>query len=1056
MKVTFTMRRLFYLGIAALSLATPVSMISAPPAGFEETTFIDNGQLGSATGLAWAPDGSNRLFVIRKSGQVRIVENGVLRTTPFASVPEVYTTSECGLIGICFDPDFLVNRYVYLFVTVSASQQQIVRYRDNNSVGEEFTVLIPNLPTAGQNHDGGGIGIGPDGHLYWSIGDLGNGTGVDGNLASLAAKVGRANRFTGAPVADNPFNDGDGPHNEYIWARGFRNPYTMTFHPRSGDLWLNVVGTGWEQSFLVNRGDHGGYNDFENDQPEGFLEPKIAYVTNGTEDRAIPAGGAVREGGITTFTTNIEHGFRQGGKVAISGVGDASFNGDFYVRERISPTSFSITQAGADATSGGGMATTGELGGCITGGTFYESTLFPAEYRGNFFFCDYNTGYVNLATIAGNTSVTSVDVFATGAGRCVDIATGPDGALYYVRNDAGLIRRIAPTTVPSGLIVYPTAVRVQEGSQAMFTVRLTQEPAGPVTVNIGKRAGGDANLETAAAPLTFTPANWNVPQSVLITASFDQDLAIGNADFDVTATGMETQTVTAFELDGAAESSFSKTLVYRTGDEVPGEPEGTVFKTFGIPSLDEEHVGFLATIQSSTSKLPVIFGGEPAGVIVRKGGDAPGTSSQFSVFKDPVFSGGRVAFVAQLKSDAGTNARNDDGIWSNTNAQLHLVAREGDPAPGANSATFLKFVSLALPTAQGSVFVAQLKIGTGTADDKVNATNDLGLWREINGEPVLVLREGATFTIGAGPSKKVKKFQTLGLVPGSEDQRRSHVADGSVLILADFDDGTQGLIEAPGNGGALIAKAVTGDEITSPAGELLQTLGLPAGRDRTNAFAGTLKTSTNVTADNDAALFVGTESGDFSAMVREGEIAPGTGEATFTAFGPPALASTNSVLTFKGTLKKGSGDPVTNANNDTALWTTAGGGLGIIAREGQLAVGTSGFFANFLSFAVHPTGTLPRAIAFTANLRLGKGRVTTSNRLGLWAVNKDGALELIQRTGETVTLPGDRKTKVLAQLTLKAAPQSPAQGRAMNEFGQIVYRVTFRGAGQGIYLVQLP
>ena len=71
-------------------------------------------------------------------------------------------------------------------------------------------------------------------------------------------------------------------------------------------------------------------------------------------------------------------------------------------------------------------------------------------------------------------------------------------------------------------------------------------------------------------------------------------------------------------------------------------------------------------------------------------------------------------------------------------------------------------------------------------------------------------------------------------------------------------------------------------------------------------------------------------------------------------------------------------------------------------------------------------------------------------------MDKDGNIELIQRIGDKVTLPDDRSTKVISQLALKAAPQSPGQGRSTNEFGQIVYRATFRNAGQGIYRVQLP
>jgi glucose/arabinose dehydrogenase len=1044
------MRRIFLLGIAVLSLSAPAFLKSAPPAGFAETTFVEDALLGNATGLAWAPDGSNRLFVIRKGGEVRIIESGVLRPNPFATLPQVFTNSECGLIGICFDPDFLANRYVYFFVTVSNNEQRIVRYRDNNSVGQAFTVLVPGLPTNGQNHDGGAIGIGPDGHLYWAIGDLGNGAGVNANLTSLAAKVGRANRFTGTPLADNPFNDGAGPNNEYIWARGFRNPFTMTFHPISGDLWLNVVGTNYEQTFVVNRGSHGGYNEFENDQPQGFLQPKIAYRTNGTDMRNITAQGVVREGNVATFTTTGNHGFRAGGKITIEGVDDASFNGTFFVRERISPTSFSVSQTGSNASSGGGTATSAFVGGCLNGGTFYESTLFPAEYRGNYFFGDFNSGNLMRATIAGNTSVTSVDTFATGASNYVDAVTGPDGALYHTGVFSGIIKRITPESVPQGLIVYPTAIRVQEGSQSLFTVRLTQAPAANVTVNIAKRDGGDLHLNTSAAPLTFTPENWNVPQSVLVAADFDQDRTIGKAEFDLTATDMETQTVTAFELDGISQSTFPKTLVYRTGDQVPNEPEGTVFKTFGIPSFHGDDLGFLATIQTPSGNRSAIIAG---GALVRQGDPAPGTDTVFVSFKDPVFHG-NIAFPARLKTGAGTNARNDDGIWDFEGSELKLVAREGDPAPGADGATFLKFVSLAIPDSQVA-FVAQLKIGSGNGEQKVSSANDLGLWRVVAGSLALVLREGDTLTFDPGPPRTVKKFQTLGLVPGSEDQRRSHSLNGSVLILVDFDDGTQGIVESPVGGGSLIARAVTGDAIAAPAGEILDRLGIPVYFNQVTAFAGTLKPSALVNTGNDAALFSGTESGDFSAIVREGDIAPSTGDALFTGFGPPALSSLNSNLTFQGTLKKGSGDPAVNQGSDTGLWTTAGGPLRLIAREGQLAIGTSGYFSKFLSFAVFPTATPERAIAFTASLRLGKGRVTASNRLGLWAMDKDGNLELVQRVGDKVTLP-NRATRVLSQLALKAAPQSPGQGRATDENGQIVYRATFQGGGQGIYVVQLP
>ena len=527
---------------------------AAVPTGFSETSYSSrDGELGFATGMAWAPDGSGRLFIILKNGPVRVVsmKDGALETQPgtstlvtrlFATEPSVHTNSECGVIGIAFDPNYVVNRYVYLFVTVSESEQRIVRYTDANGTGTARTEVVTQLPTVGVNHDGGGLGFGPDGKLYWAIGDLGNGSGVNEDLTWLAAKVGRAN-LDGTPVNDNPHNDGPGPNNEYIWAKGFRNPFTLTFQPTTGKLWINDVGTNYEQVFVVSKGDHVGYSNYENDQPAGYLAPVIKYRTNGTDTRNVTAGGAVRNGGVTTFTTSVRHGFRKGERLTLSGVRDASFNGDFYVASvpaDANATTFTVAQPGrANASSGGGTATTQRLGGSITGGTFYDATLFPPEFRDNYFFGDYNTGQVVRATLAADNSVATVDEWGTGFSKYVDMAVGPDGALYTLGlTENGDVRRIAPSASAQKLVVSGLHLRVVEGGRVAFTVRLAQAPTAPITVQVLRAMGGSEDLNaTDGGELHFGPTNWKVPQVVTLAAQVDADSAADTATFTVKAVG---------------------------------------------------------------------------------------------------------------------------------------------------------------------------------------------------------------------------------------------------------------------------------------------------------------------------------------------------------------------------------------------------------------------------------------------------------------------------------------------------------------------------------------
>jgi glucose/arabinose dehydrogenase len=547
---------------AAIGASLPATATVSDP-NWTETPFSVNqnmpGDMGLKlhTGLAWAPDGSDRLFVLEKNGRVRIL-SGALTTgagtwSTFATMSPITTSSECGLIGIAFDPDFASNHYVYFFVTVSSSEQQILRYDATTNIGSGRTIIRDGLPTVGNNHDGGGIGFAADGKLYWSIGDLGNGTGVDNNLSSLASKVGRANRDGSLPP-DNPFDDGNGPNNDYIFARGFRNPFTMQIQPSTGLIWLNVVGTSYEQVFIVRRGDHAGYNDFENNQPaptptEQYITPVIVYRTNSTDTRTITS--AVRSGNVATFTTSAAHRFRVGGNLSITGVANGTFNDDpVYVASVPSATTFTVQQNGADATSSGGSAETLDQGGCLTGGAFYDGTLAPAEYRGNFFYGDCNSNRIMRARIdPGTNQVLSVDHWGTDISDQVDVAAGPDGALYYTGTTTNTIYRAAFNASSQGLVVANQNLRIDEEGEVVTTVRLAIAPAGNVDVTVARTAGDTDVGVVAGAALTFTPANWMRPQAVRLGAAPDVDTSDDTATVSVSASGLTTVPISVSVLD---------------------------------------------------------------------------------------------------------------------------------------------------------------------------------------------------------------------------------------------------------------------------------------------------------------------------------------------------------------------------------------------------------------------------------------------------------------------------------------------------------------------------
>jgi hypothetical protein len=325
----------------------------------------------------------------------------------------------------------------------------------------------------------------------------------------------------------------------------------MQFQPATGQMWLNVVGTSYEQVFVVNSGDHGGYNNFENNQPAGFITPKIVYRTNGSDTRTIVT--ATRAGGVATYTTTAAHGFRQGGNLTISGVVDTSFNGsNVYVASTPTPTTFTILQPGIDTTSTGGSAVTLNQGGCLTGGVFYDASAAPAAYRGNFFYGDCNSGRIMRARLDASSNVVGTDWWASNIGGQVDIAVGPDGALYYASAFNGNLWRATYNATSQGLIVGNLNLRPDEGGAAVTTVRLAQVPPGSVQVDVARTAGDTDVSVTTGATLTFDPTNWSRPQVVRLDVAPDGDTLDDTATVSASSTGLATIPITVHVLDTGA------------------------------------------------------------------------------------------------------------------------------------------------------------------------------------------------------------------------------------------------------------------------------------------------------------------------------------------------------------------------------------------------------------------------------------------------------------------------------------------------------------------------
>jgi glucose/arabinose dehydrogenase len=213
--------------------------LAAVPPGFSESLVV--GGLNSPTAMAFAPDG--RLFVCLQGGQLRVIKDGVLLTTPFATL-SVNASGERGLLGVAFHPNFATNRYVYVYYTARTPtiHNRVSRFTANGDVaagGETIIFELDDLSSA-TNHNGGALHFGIDGKLYIAVGDNADGSNAQ-TLANLKGKMLRLNANGTIPTT-NPFYLQATGRNRAIWALGLRNPFTFAFQPLSPRMYINDVG----------------------------------------------------------------------------------------------------------------------------------------------------------------------------------------------------------------------------------------------------------------------------------------------------------------------------------------------------------------------------------------------------------------------------------------------------------------------------------------------------------------------------------------------------------------------------------------------------------------------------------------------------------------------------------------------------------------------------------------------------------------------------------------------------------------------------------------------
>ena len=189
-----------------------------------ESTRIVKQDLQHVWEILWGPD--DHIWFTERNGKISKM-NPTTGTIVFsATITEVVSSGEGGLLGMALHPDFLSNSFfyvVYNYNSPNGYREKLVRYTFTNNSITNPTTIIDNIPASGI-HNGSRIRVINESSgvkIYFTTGDASNASSAQ-DVNSRSGKVLRLNA-DGTIPPDNPIAGNP------LWSYGHRNPQGLVF-----------------------------------------------------------------------------------------------------------------------------------------------------------------------------------------------------------------------------------------------------------------------------------------------------------------------------------------------------------------------------------------------------------------------------------------------------------------------------------------------------------------------------------------------------------------------------------------------------------------------------------------------------------------------------------------------------------------------------------------------------------------------------------------------------------------------------------------------------------